>query len=68
MKTPKQKISKGNATGGNLRRWHVSIMRARAYNLGTIDAPDAKSAEDEAFELFGLDADQRKRLLILERK
>jgi hypothetical protein len=66
MKTPKQTISKGKPTGGNLRKWHVSIMRSRAHNLGTIDAPDAKAAEDEAVELFGLDTEQRKRLLILE--
>jgi hypothetical protein len=66
MKTPKQKISKGKPTGGNLRKWRVSLMRDRAHYIGTLDAPDAKAAEDEAVELFGLDAEQRKRLLILE--
>src|SRR5262249_37571199 len=38
-----------------LRRWRVTILRSRAHNLGTIEAPDAKTAEAEAVKLFGLD-------------
>jgi hypothetical protein len=44
-------------------------MRARAHQLGTVEASDQKSAEDEAVKAFGLSEDQRKRLLlILERE
>jgi hypothetical protein len=51
-----------------LRNWRVAIMRQRAHNLGSIEAPDAKAAEAEAVKLFGLSEEQRKRLLILERE
>jgi hypothetical protein len=68
MKTPKEKLSKKRPTGEKLRRWRVSILRARAHNLGTIEATDAKAAEAEAVKLFGLTDEQRKRLSIWERE
>jgi hypothetical protein len=40
MKSPKQKL-----TRVKLKRWRVSILRARAHHLGTVEAPDPKSAE-----------------------
>jgi hypothetical protein len=49
-------------TAAKLRNWRVAIMRSRAHNLGTVEAPDAKAAEAEAVKAFGLDEDQRKRL------
>jgi hypothetical protein len=49
-----------------LRRWRVSIMRTRAHGLGTVAAPDLRSAEAEAVKAFGLTEEQRRRLLILE--
>jgi hypothetical protein len=61
MKSPRQKLTK-------LKRWRVSILRSRAPNLGTIEAPDAKAPEAFAVKMFGLSEDQRKRLLILERE
>jgi hypothetical protein len=42
-------------------------MRARAHQLGTVEAPDHRAAEAEAVKAFCLSEDQRKRLLILER-
>jgi hypothetical protein len=63
MKSPKRK-----PTAAKLRNWRVAIMRSRAHNLGSIEAPDAKAAEAEAVKLFGLSEEQRKRLLILERE
>ena len=62
MKSPKQKL-----TPGKLKRWRVSILRSRAHNLGTVEAPDAKAAEAEAVKLFGLTKEQRKRLAVSER-
>ena len=47
MKSPKQKLTK-------LKRWRVSILRGRAQNLGTIEAPDPKAAEAFAVKTFGL--------------
>src|SRR6266566_5085143 len=49
MKSPKKK-----PVGAKLRSWRVSILRSRAHNLGTIEAPDAKAAEDFAVKTFGL--------------
>jgi hypothetical protein len=63
MKSPKQ-----TPTAGKLKHWRVAILRSRAHNLGTIEAPDAKTAEAEAVRLFGLDEEQRKRLSIWERQ
>jgi hypothetical protein len=62
MRPPKKK-----SVGAKLRNSRVAIMRARAHNLGTIDAPDPKAAENEAVKLFGLTEEQRKRLSIWER-
>jgi len=67
MSTGMRPPSKKKATAAKLRNWRVSIMRARAHGLGTAAAPDRQSAESEAVKAFGLDEDQRKRLLILER-
>jgi hypothetical protein len=50
-----------------LRSWRVSILRARAQNLGTVEAADKQSAEAAAIELFGLSDEQRKRLAVRER-
>jgi hypothetical protein len=44
--------------------WRVAIMRVRAHNLGTIEAPDQKAAEAEAIQPY---EEQRKRLMIWER-
>jgi hypothetical protein len=49
MKSPKNK-----PTAAKLRNWRIAIIRQRAHNLGTIEAPDAKSAEAEAVKLFSL--------------
>jgi hypothetical protein len=38
-------------------------MRARAHQLGTVEASDQKAAEAEALKAFGLSEDQRKRLI-----
>jgi hypothetical protein len=62
MKSPKKK-----PTGAELRSWRVAILRSRAHNLGTIEAPHAKAAKAEAVKVFRLTKKQRKRLLILKR-
>jgi hypothetical protein len=50
------------------RKPPYAIMRARAQQLGIVEAPDQKAAEAEAVRAFGLSEEQRKRLLILERE
>ena len=55
-------------TAAKLRRWRVSILRQRAHNLGTIEAPDREAAETEAVKLFGLTEEQRKRLAVREQE
>jgi len=39
---------------------------ARAHNLGTLEVPDAKTAEAEAVRLFALTGEQRERLAVRE--
>jgi hypothetical protein len=54
-------------TAAKLSNWRGAVMRARGDHLGTVAAPEQKSAEAEAVRAFGLSEDQCKRLLILER-
>jgi hypothetical protein len=61
MKSPKNK-----PTAAKLRQWRVSILRQRAQHLGTIEAPDQRTAGAEAVKMFGLTEEQRKRLSIWE--
>jgi hypothetical protein len=49
-----------------LRSWRVSILRARAHHLGTIEAPDQRAAEAFAVKTFGLSDEQRRRLVVQE--
>jgi hypothetical protein len=59
MKSPKKK-----PTAVKVRSWRVSILRARAHHLGTVEAPDEKAAEAFAVKTFGLTEEQRKRLVV----
>jgi hypothetical protein len=54
-------------TGSKIRNWRVAIMRSRAKQIGTVQAPDRQAAEAEAIRLYGLSEEQRKRLMILPR-
>ena len=47
-----------------LRSWRVSLLRQRAHHLGTVEAPDERAAEAAAVTQFGLDEEQRKRLVV----
>jgi hypothetical protein len=49
-----------------LRSWRVSILRARARHIGTIEAPDQRAAEAFAVKTFSL-SEQRRRLVVQER-
>jgi hypothetical protein len=49
-----------------LRSWRVSILRSRAQYIGTVKAPDARTAEAAAVKQFLLDDEQRKRLAVRE--
>jgi hypothetical protein len=61
MKSPRKKPA-----AAKLRSWRVSILRWRAHHLGTVEAPDQRSAEAEAVKTFRLTEEQRKRLSIWE--
>jgi len=43
-------------------------MRSRARAIGTVQATDRAAAEAEAIRLYSLNEDQRKRLMVWERK
>jgi hypothetical protein len=57
-----------NATAAKLRSWRVSIIRKRGQYLGTVEAPNEKAAEAAAVAEFDLGDEQRKRLVVQERK
>ncbi len=42
------------ATAAKLRSWRVSILRQRAQYLGTVRAPDGRTAEAAAVSAFDL--------------
>jgi hypothetical protein len=50
------------------RTWRVWFLRKREPFLGFVDAPDRAAAEAAAVLKFNLNADQRKRLMICERR
>jgi hypothetical protein len=50
-----------------LRSWRVSILRSRAQYIGTVKAPDARTAEAAPVKHFLLDDEQRKRLAVREK-
>jgi hypothetical protein len=50
------------------RTWRVWFLRKREPFLGLVDAPDRAAAEAAAVIKFSLNADQRKRLMICERR
>jgi hypothetical protein len=51
------KSSKKKPTNAKLRSWRVSILRSRAHNLGSVEAPDERAAEAFAVRTFGLSED-----------
>jgi hypothetical protein len=60
------RMRKASSKKSSARHWLVSIIGKRSEFLGTVEAPDEKSAELAAAEQFGLDAWQRKRLVLRE--
>jgi hypothetical protein len=61
MRAPKRK-----AAGEKLRSWRATILRRRGEYLGTVEAPDAKTAEAIAVKQFGLEGQRRQRLVVRE--
>jgi hypothetical protein len=49
-----------------LRRWRVALIRKRGQQLGSVAAPDQRTAEAIAVERFGLSPEQRRRLAVRE--
>jgi hypothetical protein len=47
-----------------LRRWRATLRRGRAQPLGTVEAPDERTAEAAAAKRFGLSNEQRRRLAL----
>jgi antitoxin component HigA of HigAB toxin-antitoxin module len=46
-----------------LQRWRITYIKAKAVELGTVEAPDAESAIKRAIEQYGItDREQQKRL------
>jgi hypothetical protein len=62
MRAPKKKH-----TAEKLRAGRALLLRSRAIPLGIVHAWDEKAAEAAAIEEFGLDDEQRKRLVVRER-
>jgi hypothetical protein len=49
-----------------LRSWRATVLRQRGEYLGTVEAPDAKTADALAVKLFGLEGQRRQRLIVRE--
>jgi len=58
---------KKRPTTVKLRSWRVSILRSRSHYLGDVQALDERQAEGAAVTEFGLDDEQRKRLVVQAR-
>ena len=65
---PRRRTSKDTPAklAARMRSWRVSLLRGRAQPLGTVEAPDERSAEAAAAEQFQLNDEQRKRLAVRE--
>jgi hypothetical protein len=48
------------------RTWRAWLIRRRTEHLGRVEAPDREAAEAAAVEKFGLNDEQRKRLVLQE--
>lgn len=48
------------------KSWRVSILRQRARQIGTVEAPNEKAALAAAISQFHLSEDQRRRLVVRE--
>jgi hypothetical protein len=57
MRASKRKAEK-------LRSWRATLMRSRTHLLGTVYAPDEKSAEAAAIAEFKISPDMRRRLIV----
>lgn len=58
--------SEGTTPAAALKTWRASVVRKRLGGLGRVWAADRATAEAVAVKEFGLDDEQRKRLLIEE--
>jgi hypothetical protein len=50
-----------------MRKWRASLVRKRARVLGDVAALTRQEAEAAAIKKFGLDDEQRSRLVVQER-
>ena len=48
------------------RTWRASLIRKRTEYLGRVEGPDREAAKAAAFQIFKLNDEQRKRLLLQE--
>jgi hypothetical protein len=62
------KPARKKTTSLPLRTWRVGIIRRRGAFLGDVQAPDRETAEAAAVEKFKLNDEQRKRLILQERR
>jgi hypothetical protein len=52
------------AKSERLHRWSVSLIRKRAEQIGTVEAPDEKSAIDKAAKEFHIPPERRNRIAV----
>lgn len=50
-----------------IRSWRIILIRSKGELLLTVEAADARRAEQVAARLYKLDAERRKRLIVRER-
>jgi hypothetical protein len=60
------KAARQKRTAAKLRSWRASLIRKHAQYLGTVEAPNEKTAEAAAVTEFDLSDEQRRRLVVQE--
>jgi hypothetical protein len=65
MSSPPKKLRlPKKRTAAKLRSWRAWVLRQRAHPLGSVEAPDERSAEAAAADQFGLTNEQRRHLVV----
>ena len=62
----KAAVASNKKSATPLRKWRVSLIRKHGQVLGVVEAQNRETAEAAAVQTFGLDKEQRSRLVVQE--
>jgi hypothetical protein len=64
---PRTRVLPAKRKTAPARSWRVSLIRKHGQVLGIVEARSREAAEAEAVRMFGLNKEQRSRLVVQER-